>query len=65
MTQEDGITALMPRIQRHAEWLRYTHYPTADADDLAQDAMVAILERASNDPGFLANKDAYVVRFAT
>lgn len=60
--QRDRIAELRPLIRRKAEFTSYHHYRGhVPADDLFQEASLAICQKALDDPTFLEQQDSYVV----
>ena len=58
---QDRIFALMPRIDRRAVILSRRH--DLDLDDIRSEMLLAILERAHEEPDFLAQTDSYIVQY--
>jgi DNA-directed RNA polymerase specialized sigma24 family protein len=59
--QRDRIAGLHPLIRRRAEYTSYRHYQgRAPAEDIFQEANLAICQKALADPTFLEQTDSYV-----
>lgn len=60
--QRDRIAGLHPLIRRRAEYTSYRYYQGhIPADDIFQEANLAICQKALADPTFLEQTDSYVV----
>jgi RNA polymerase sigma factor (sigma-70 family) len=57
------LDALAPRLRRKASALQ-SGSPEHDADDLYQEMVLALLERAARSPAFADQADAYLLQYA-
>ena len=55
---------LLPELKKRAAWLAAAN-PEADEEDVCNDMILAIMEKAADDPEFMNQKPAFVLQFAT
>lgn len=60
MTIQTTLETLAPRLQYKAN---FVYSPEHNADDLSQEAVLAILEKAGQTPTFADQTEAYIYRF--